>query len=162
MSTKPTVVFVTLILALANLTLAGSKAPSVPFPEGFRNWTHVKSMVLQEGHPLYESFGGIHHVYANSTALQALTKGTSFPDGSIFVFDLYEAVADNGALGEGKHKVIGVMHKDSKLYGETGGWGFEGFEPESHERVVTDAKAQCFFCHMSVKDHDYVFSRYRQ
>ena len=63
----------------------------VPFPDGYRFWNHVKSMVLQEGHPLYDSFGGIHHIYANEEALTGYREGT-FPDGAILVFGLLEAV----------------------------------------------------------------------
>ena len=40
----------------------GSSKNLVLYPEGYRNWTHIKSMVIQQGHPLYESFGGIHHI----------------------------------------------------------------------------------------------------
>lgn len=144
--------------------LVASLLPSanpVPFPEGYRNWTHVKTMVLQPGHPLYDAFGGIHHVYANDRALEALKKGTPFPDGSVLVFDLFEATQENHAIVEGQRKIIGVMWKNSEKYADTGGWGFEGFKPETRERVVTDAKTQCFACHQSAAETDYVFSRYR-
>lgn len=55
--------------------------PQVPYPEGYRDWHHVKSMVIEEGHPLYGSFGGIHHLYANDKAMKGYRKGT-FPNGS--------------------------------------------------------------------------------
>lgn len=54
---------VALLVATAALEPAaeGSKKP-VPYPDSYRDWTHVKSMVIQAGHPLYDAFGGIHHV----------------------------------------------------------------------------------------------------
>lgn len=146
---------------LAILTALPAFAPeAVPYPEGYRRWTHIKSMVIQEGHPLYEAFGGIHHIYANTKALQAYRKGTSFPDGSVIVFDLLEARLEDHALVEGSRKVLGVMVKDRKRYPETGGWGFEAFRGDTRERLVQDMK-QCFGCHMSAQGTDYVFSRYR-
>ena len=135
---------------------------SVPYPEGYRDWAHAKSMVILEGHPLYEAFGGIHHVYVNDKAEQAARKGgKSFPDGSVFVFDLLEAPGEGNAITEGKRKIVGVMHKDSKRFAATGGWGFEGFKGDGRDRAVTDANAQCFTCHAAQKSSDYVFTNWR-
>ncbi|MCX7901844.1 MAG: cytochrome P460 family protein, partial [Burkholderiaceae bacterium] len=109
-------------------TLAGminAAAADVPYPEGYRNWTHVKSMVIEAGHPLYEAFGGIHHIYANAKAISGYRSG-KFPDGAVIVFDLLEAKRADHAVTEGARKVVGVMHKDAKKYAATGGWGFEG------------------------------------
>ena len=134
----------------------------VDYPEGYRNWTHVKSMVLQEGHPLYKAFGGIHHVYANEKALKALKKGTPFPDGSVLVFDLLEAKYENHAIVEGPRKIVGVMQKNAKKFSATGGWGYEGFKGDTRERVVKDPKNECHICHMARKDQDFVYSEYRR
>ncbi len=128
----------------------------VYFPEGFRNWTHVKSMILEEGHPLYESFGGIHHLYANSEAMQGYRNGT-FPDGSVIVFDLFHAVRADSAITEGERKVIGVMYKNTKAFPETGGWGFGGYKNLLGEKLDIDGKTACYNCHTDQKDHDYVF-----
>ncbi len=140
----------------------GWKESKVPYPEGYRQWVHVKSMVIQKGHPLFDAFGGIHHVYANEKAFKAMTKGKGFPDGSVLVFDLLEAKQENNAILEGARKVVGVMHKDSKKFAATGGWGFEGFKGDTHTRVVKDAARDCYLCHTSQKARDYVFSRYRK
>ncbi|MDW8323205.1 MAG: cytochrome P460 family protein [Burkholderiales bacterium] len=137
-------------------------AAEVPYPEGYRDWRHVKSMVIEEGHPLYASFGGIHHIYANKKALEGYRKG-QFPDGAVIIFDLLEAKREGHAVVEGARKVVGVMHKDARRYAATGGWGFEGFAGDSKtERVVKgNAKAACFDCHAAQKAADYVFSRLR-
>ncbi|MCS7311782.1 MAG: cytochrome P460 family protein [Acidobacteria bacterium] len=148
-------------LALSTLPLRPTPAADpVPYPTGYRQWTHIKSMIIQQGHPLFDAFGGIHHIYANSKALAAYRKGGPFPDGSVIVFDLLEAKTENNAIVEGTRKVVGVMVKDRRRYASTGGWGFEGFKGDTQERVVQDMN-QCFGCHMSAKDTDYVFSRYR-
>lgn len=155
----------TLILAAlcaATTTVALASDPQVPYPEGYRDWYHVKSMVIEEGHPLYSAFGGIHHLYANDEAMEGYRKGT-FADGSVIIFDLLEAVHDGNAVTEGTRKVVGVMHKDSKTYKATGGWGFEGFGGgDRSTRVVgKNAVSACYACHAPQKAQDYVFSTLR-
>ena len=105
----------------------------VPFPTGYRSWTHVKSMVIEPGHALYDSFGGIHHLYANAKAMDGYRTGR-FRDGSVIIFDLLEANAADNAVSEGKRKVVGVMHRDARKYAATGGWGFEGFAEGDPDR----------------------------
>lgn len=157
--------FMLAIALLAMIVAIGFSVASenkVDYPEGYRGWLHVKSMVLQEGHPLYDAFGGIHHIYANAPAAKALKEGGTFPDGAVLVFDLLEANAADNAISEGGRKVVGVMQKDQKKFAATGGWGYEGFKGDSRARVVTDAQASCHSCHMSQKENDYVFSTYRK
>ena len=151
-----------LLLAALALALAADPGP-VPYPKGYRDWTHVKSMVIQPGHGLYDAFGGIHHLYANKAALQGYAKGR-FPDGAVIVFDLLEAKTADHAIQEGARKVVGVMHKDSKRYAATGGWGFEGFKggnPAERAVPAADAAKACFECHQARRENDYVFSATR-
>lgn len=162
-----------LLASLAAIAVAGAAAlarpaggqaagPQVPYPEGYRSWTHVKSMVIQPGHELYDAFGGIHHVYANAAALAALRDGKPFADGAVLVFDLLEAAAGDHAITEGARKVVGVMHRDRTRYAATGGWGFEGFKGDTRERAVTDPVSQCFACHQAQEKTGYVFSAWRK
>lgn len=137
-------------------------AADVPYPTGYRDWHHVKSMVIQQGHPLFTAFGGIHHIYANPKAMQGYRSG-KFADGAVIIFDLLEAKSADNAITEGERKVVGLMHKDAKRYAATGGWGFEGFKGDSRtERAVgNQAASACFACHAPQKDSDYVFSKLR-
>ena len=143
--------------------VCGADAAPVPYPDGYRQWTHVKSMVINQGHPLHDAFGGIHHLYANQKAEQGYKTG-KFADGSIIVFDLLEANAADNAVQEGARKVLGVMHKDARKYQDTGGWGFEGFKGDSKtDRAVgKNAASACFQCHTSQKNKDFVFSTFRK
>ncbi|GAB4285924.1 MAG: hypothetical protein Kow0098_00490 [Ignavibacteriaceae bacterium] len=154
----------TIILALLLISGCGNtpKSNEVSYPEGYRNWSHVKTMILQPGHPLYEAFGGIHHLYANEEAMKGYLNGGTFPDGSVIVFDLLEVIEKDNAVTEGNRKVVGVMQKNSELYTETGGWGFEGFKEDTKERIVKNMKGDCFSCHLAQKENDYVFSQYRK
>ncbi|MEW5891216.1 MAG: cytochrome P460 family protein [Pseudomonadota bacterium] len=149
-------------LGIAAAMEALAADPVVPYPAGYRDWHHVKSMVIEEGHPLHASFGGIHHIYANDKAMKGYHSGT-FPDGAVIIFDLLEAQHQGNAITEGARKVVGVMHKDAKKFAATGGWGFEGFgggDPKN--RVVgNNAASACFACHQPQKAQDYTFSRLR-
>ena len=151
------------MLALFPSTALAAEPAPVPYPEGYRDWTHVKSMVIEKGHPLFDAFGGIHHLYANQQALAGYRTG-KFPAGSVIVFDLLEAKRADNAVQEGARKMLGVMRKDPAKWKETGGWGFEGFKGNSKtERAVgKNAASACFQCHTSQKDQDFVFSAYRK
>jgi Cytochrome P460 len=159
--------FLLLMTPLIVATVASAYAQSVspvPYPEGYRGWTHVKSMIIEKGHSLFDAFGGIHHIYANPAAMRGY-RGGKFPNGSVIAFDLLETTktADN-AIVEGSRKVLGVMHKDSGKYKATGGWGFEGFKGDSKSERAVGAKMTeaCFGCHAAQKSTDYVFSAYRK
>ena len=142
--------------------LAADPAP-VPYPTGYRDWHHVKSMIINPGHSLYQSFGGIHHIYANKAAVEGYKKG-KFPDGAVIVFDLLDTKSADNTVTEGERKVVGVMHKDSRKYKDTGGWGYEGFAKDSTtERAVgKNAASACHQCHTAQKDKDFVFSGLRK
>jgi hypothetical protein len=154
--------FVLLLALSASSTLAADPAP-VPYPQGYRDWTHVKTMVINQGHPLFDAFGGIHHLYANKKAMAGYQSG-KFADGSIIVFDLLEARAADNTVQEGPRKVVGVMHKDSKKWKDTGGWGYEGFKGDSatDRAVGKNAATACHACHTQQKGRDFVFSSYRK
>jgi hypothetical protein len=119
-------------------------------------------MVIQEGHPLHSSFGGMHHIYANKQALIGYQTG-AFPEGSIIAFDLLEVSDDDHAITEKESKVLGVMVKDKKLFSDTSGWGFEGFGAgdASNPIVGSHYKEACYACHTSQENKDYVFSEWR-
>ena len=153
---------VTVALLTWTLPSLSTDAPQVPYPDGYRDWRHVKSMVIQPGHPLHESFGGIHHLYANKKAREGYKTGR-FPDGSVIVFDLLEAPVADNAINEGRRKIVGVMRKDAKKYAATGGWGYEGFGGGDRGKRVVGANAAtaCHACHAARKEHGYVFSSSR-
>ena len=152
----------TIISATLGALAFAAASAEVPYPANYRQWTHVKSMVIGSGHPLHATFGGIHHLYANEPAMKGYRDG-KFPDGAVIVFDLLEATSADNAVTEGKRKVVGVMHRDAKKYAATGGWGFEGFAGDSQTQRVVGANAAtaCFACHQARKPNDYVFSDYR-
>ena len=146
----------TLIVACCS-SYASAETPEVKYPSGYRHWTHINSMILPEGH-----FEGIHHIYANESALKALRNQTPYPDGAVFVFDLFEVVIKDNVTTAGQRKFVNVMQKDQKLFPATGGWGYEEFKPLTQERMVKDPMESCHGCHTSQESKGYVFSTFRE
>jgi hypothetical protein len=153
---------IALVSAMFAAFALAEASTQVAYPAGYREWTHVKSMVIEEGHPLYESFGGIHHLYANEAALAGYRAG-KFANGSVIAFDLLEAKREGNAVTEGARKVLGVMQKDAAKFAATGGWGFEGFAggDPAKRAVGANAEAACYGCHAAQSASDFVFSTYR-
>jgi len=152
-------IVVALSLSLAAPALAAD--PAVAYPQGFRSWKHVKSMVINKGHPLHEMVGGIHHVYANPAALKGYQR-RSWADGSVIVFDLFEAVDKDNAVSEGPRKAVVVMERHARKFQATEGWGYQVFDPATRKGTL-DAKAAagCAACHATQKAAGYVFSELR-
>jgi hypothetical protein len=123
----------------------------------------VKSAVIGPEFPAYATEGGIHHIYANKTALGGFANG-SFEDGSVLVYDLLSLSEKNGIGTEGARRRIDVMVKDSKRYAASGGWGFARFMVDDHEHdVLTSGAAQsCYQCHANRKAQGFVFSELRK
>jgi hypothetical protein len=152
---------IAMVFAIPLLAIAATVDP-VAYPDGYRSWTHIKSMVIHPDHSLADPFEGIHHVYANDAALAGL-ESNKYQDGATLVFDLLSQVIGGGATQEGERKFIGVMEYDAERFAATGGWGFEAFAGNSMtERVVEDGGGSCFACHQAAKEDSYVFSKYRK
>ena len=150
-----------LLALFATLAVYAAGSSLVAYPEGYRNWTHAKSMVIEPDHPLANPFEGIHHTYANEKALAGLRTG-DWQDGAVLVFDLLNVNAADAAVQEAERKFIGVMEYNANRFADTGGWGFEAFSGDSKtERVVEDGGTSCFGCHIAAKGTGYVFTRYR-
>ena len=156
--------FAVLILALSGRALAWQHSGSdgvVAYPEGFRNWTHVKSALIGPGHKNFASNGGFEHVYANAEGMAGY-RTRVFPEGSIVVVDWLEMRDDAGALLEGPRRQVDVMVKDSKRFAGSGGWGFQRFVKDSKtERAAAPTPTECFTCHNSLKKDGLVISSYR-
>ncbi len=133
----------------------------VPYPEGYRNWTHVKSSVISPAHARYSAVGGFQHIYANAEAVNGY-RTRAFPEGSIVVVDWLEMRDSAGAFSEGARRQVDVMMKDSARYAASGGWGFQRFVKDSKtELAAAPTPEQCFACHNRLKKDALVLSAYR-
>lgn len=157
------ILFAAFCAATWALSLWATPDGTSPYPAGYRKWAHVSSALVGPQSPAFKRYGGLHHIYANDKAIEGYNTG-HFPDGSVIVFDLLDTKEVNGTTIEGPRKFIDVMTKNSQMYKETGGWGFEEFNGDSQtDRALNEeAKVTCYKCHASQKDHDFVFSRLRK
>jgi len=160
---KKTCLFVSFVMLISSLYLWAKPEGVIAYPAGFRNWNHVRSALIGPASPAYKEYGGLHHIYANAEAMEGYRAG-KFPDGSVLVFDLFEAKEHHGTTIDGRRKFIDMMVRDGKRFADTGGWGYERYASDSQtERVLTaQAKTACYNCHATQKDNDYVFSKLRK
>lgn len=152
------------LVTIAALCHGSTDSSRVPFPDGYRTWFHVKSATVNEGNKAFAKFGGIHHIYANPTAVKGFAEGT-FEDGSVLVFDLLEFhTGEDFATREGARRHIDVMAKDATRFKDTSGWGFEEFTPKAGRAgtLSIEGARACAACHASRKETDGVFSSIRE
>jgi hypothetical protein len=160
-------------LALSTLVLAQTvtptaSVPEVPYPDGYKRWMHITSVVSpaknDAGVPLPEvkpstPHGVIHHVLANELALEGYRTG-HFPEGAVLIADWFALDENHGRLVQGARQSVDVMIRDQR-YAATGGWGFTKFDHDSHtiRQVATHAAQSCFACHQHAgAEREFVFS----
>ena len=153
---------VTLVVAAS--TTIRQRMPAVPFPEGFRSWSLVRSTVVGPESPTFAKRGGIHHYYANREALDGYRTGT-FPNGSVIVDEAVSTTAGEGhgvgMLFEADRRFLDVMVKNEAAFKETGGWGYEHFDATSTTPTLSQAdRGQCSECHAR-SGRDHVFTKLR-
>jgi hypothetical protein len=160
------------IVGLVGILLPLAAVSAVPagyevaFPNGFRDWFVVNSMIVTKDSAMFDQIGGMHIIYVNAKGLPTLKKGGPFPypDGTVFADDVHEFSVKEGSYVEGNKKAVTVMVKDAKKYSTTGGWGFQvwaGGDPS--KPLVPDAAhaiPACFECHTPQKAQDFTFSTY--
>jgi len=133
----------------------------VAYPDGYREWSHVKSAVIGPAHKNFAMLGGFAHTYANEQATAGY-RTRQFPEQSVIVVDWLQMSDKEGAFVEGSRRQVDVMVKDSKRFAATGGWGFQRFVKDSKtERSTEVTPQQCFACHNQLKKDELVLSSYR-
>ena len=147
------------VVALKPFASRTSETP-VPYPDGYREWTHVKSALAGAGKAA-SSAGSFQHIYANTKAMAGY-RTRAFPEGSVVVFDWLEVRETGGTFAEGPRRQVDVMMKDSTRFAATGGWGFQRFVKDSKSELAPAPRPQqCFACHEQMKKDGLVLSAYR-
>jgi hypothetical protein len=148
--------FPAILAACAAIALLGFRSDRsnelIAFPDGYRDWTHVKTYIVGPKNPAFKLIGGFNHVYANEQAIKGYMSG-DFPDGSVIVSDVIATLEDSITIREGSRDHIDVMMKDN------GAWAFETFKA-GNRMLTVDIEARCVSCHK--KEKDMVFSVYRE
>jgi hypothetical protein len=145
-------------IAIAAGLAATAAAPleEVPWPQGYRTWTHVKSAYVGPGHPAAPKYEGLHSLYANELAMQGYRSGR-FPVGAVIAYDQLAAKVAAAAIEPAERKFVDVMRKGPD------GWVFGEYAADGKTRQVTaaDGVKQCAACHAGPGTQDGVFSRFR-
>jgi hypothetical protein len=84
------------------VTLFAQDKTPVSYPDGFRSWTHVKSLIVGPDHESFVKRGGIHHYYANDEAVAGYRTGV-FPEGSILVDEAVVTKEGEGRKAQRDH-----------------------------------------------------------
>jgi hypothetical protein len=156
---KHLIAFLAMAVAIGLLTMGWAEMKKgMEFARDWTGYKHIGSLVITDR---TSTLFGIHHFYMNNKGLEAFKKGGAYPDGTVIVDALYEAIEGlGGILNEGKKLGYPVMKKASKAADakETGGWIFALFNADG-QLLEKDVKKECFECHKAAKDSDCVFSR---
>lgn len=151
---------------LASAIAGAERSPvfGVKLPDGYRDW-RVISVAREAG-----DLNDIRVVLGNNIAIKAYRDGTRpFPDGTMIARLAYKYVPspqNNAVFGQQQSYVAGdptnvqISAKNSKLFADTGGWGygqFEGGKPNPSKALMHT----CFGCHEKLdKAADLVFTHY--
>ena len=147
------------VVALKPSASRTSETP-VPYPDGYREWTHVKSALAGATSKGASNTGSFQHIYANTKAMAGY-RTRAFPEGSVVVFDWLEVRETGATFAEGPRRQVDVMMKDSTRFAATGGWGFQRFVKDSRELAAAPTPQDCFACHNQLKEDGLVLSKYR-
>lgn len=141
----------------------------------WRQWVYVGSPLtpnaLNNGKANFPEY---HNVYIQPWAYEEYVKTGKFPEGTIMFkelqLDLPPAKFSDGSQIQpsgrgyfpGAYNGADVTVKDTKLYADTGGWGyfdFNHFEPKAKMTTVRP-KDQCAFCHIGSAKKDEVWTQF--
>lgn len=142
----------------ANQTI--EPAPNgIRVPKGYQNW-HVIGVSHRTDN------NSLRVIVGNHIAVTAARSGNTnpWPKGSILgklVWKDSQHPNWAAATVPGDLSHIEFMVKDAIKYKQTGGWGYarwKGMDAVPYGKDASFAN-ECYECHTTVKDHDYVFTR---
>ncbi len=149
-------------LTLAAAVTAGSapKDGELPLPD-YKGWPKFLADIQRP------DVKQVREIYINPIGAKA-QHGQPFPDGTLFVMELYEAKADgdklvtgaDGKLVKGNLAKVFVMGKD-KGWGadvpdnlKNGAWVFSAYGPDS--KALAEDFTKCRACHAPLAQKDFV------
>ena len=142
--------------------MVASDSLEVPYPEGYRYWTHIRSAYVGKANPAFQQVGGMHNIYANAQAMGGYRNGR-FPIGSVLIFDVLDASSSDQGVEPGSRKLVDVMWKSPGGSNRDGRWVFGEFDRDSRtKRNVTAEQGvvRCQACHDGPGTTDGVFSKF--
>lgn len=153
------------VLALGTGAAFSKKEKPAPAPNGielpadFADWRLVSASLRTDNDTMRAILG-------NKAAIKAAREGriNPWPDGAVLAKAAWKRKTHEAwpaASVPGDFVQVEFMFKDSRKYAETGGWGFARWLGRDLKPYGKDPAfaAECFACHLPVKDSDYVYTR---
>jgi hypothetical protein len=152
-------------------TLTGPGGLAFSEFRGYESWPVIA--VSHNGEMLAVTVGNPEMINAYKAGIPE--NGKPVPDGAKMAKIHWNAKVDVDLPGSpavpGTQHDVDFMVKDSKRFADSGGWGWAAFEYDAAAGTFTPAtmkdkppqgnNAKCgLACHTSVKDRDYVFTKY--
>jgi hypothetical protein len=161
-------------VAIATLTPGENgpaSAPDLPHfegaalvqPTGYEEWPVAgTSLGLSYSESSTAGPGSFHRVYMNPSAYRAFKRTGTFPDGTTFVLELFEARERTsilkGGFFEGRRTGLEASVKDRARFAS--GWAYFGFENGARARALAHGETECHACHAAHGQVDSVFVQF--
>jgi hypothetical protein len=132
-------------------------------PEGYRSWPLVgASLGLSYAEPQGSGPGAFHRVYVNPSSYEAFGRAGTFPDGTMFVLELYAArektAPAKAGYFEGPRVGLEASVKDRRRF--SSGWAYFGFENGARATATALPEERCHSCHVAHAACDSVFVQF--
>ena len=133
-------------------------------PEGYRTWPLVgASLGLSYAEtPQGSGPGTFHRVYVNPASYEAYGRTGTFPDGTMFVLELYAAhektAPAKAVYFEGPRVGLEASVKDRRRF--PSGWAYFGFENGARATATAFPEERCHSCHVAHAARDSVFVQF--
>jgi hypothetical protein len=133
-------------------------------PEGYHSWPLVgASLGLSNTEtPQGSGPGAFHRVYINPSSYEAFGRTGTFPDGTMFVLELYAArektAPAKAGYFEGPRVGLEASVKDRRRF--SSGWAYFGFENGARATATALPEERCHSCHVAHAARDSVFVQF--
>jgi hypothetical protein len=133
-------------------------------PEGYHTWPLVgASLGLSYAETSQGSGpGAFHRVYVNPSSYEAYERTGAFPDGTMFVLELYAAhektAPAKAGYFEGPRMALEASVKDRRRF--RSGWAYFGFDNGARATATAFPEDRCHSCHVAHGARDSVFVQF--
>jgi hypothetical protein len=161
------------LLTPAQVDAAGETAPrfsaggELERPADYREWVFLTSglgMTYGPNAPAPGRPAPFSNVFVNPAAYRAFMQTGAWPDGTMFVLEIRQAVENvsinNGGRTQGQAVVIEASVKDSSRFPD-GGWAYFDFGREQRAAVAPQPRtADCYGCHSTHGAVEWTFTQF--
>jgi hypothetical protein len=133
-------------------------------PECYHTWPLVGASLglSYADRPQGSGPGAFHRVYVNPSSCEDYRRTGTFPDGTMFVLELYAAhektAPAKAGYFEGPRVGLEASVKDRRRF--SSGWAYFGFENGARATATAFPEGRCHACHVAHAERDSVFVQF--